>query len=364
MLSPKTKRNLFRIIPFGLMWLLFSFVYTLLEKGILGASTYYPSTGNPYNFRSAIYLTPISALLTGLFLGTLEILYINKWFSHLSFAKKIGYKSTIYLIIISLFLILVTAFSNYLERGTGFFSKEIWDIVWAFVFTYTFLSVLFYIGAIILVTQFYAEVSENVGLGVLKNFFTGKYHRPVEEERIFMFLDMKSSTTIAESMGHVHYFEMLKTYYADLSDPILQHAGDVYQYVGDEVVVSWRLTIGLQNNNCIQCFFAMKEALRQQAKKYKGQFGLLPAFKAGFHVGKVTTGEIGVIKKDIIFTGDVLNTTARIQSLCNDYEVDNLVSGELLKLLDPSTSLQIKALGEAVLKGREEKIELFTILSV
>jgi adenylate cyclase len=364
MLSPKTKRNIFRIIPFGLMWLLFSIVYTLLEKGILGHFAYYPSTGNPYNFRSAIYITPISAFITGLFLGTIEIFYINKWFSSLSFGKKILYKSTIYLFIVLLFLILVTAFSNYMESDTGIFNKQIWDVVWAFVFTYNFLSVLFYIGVIIMVSQFCAEVSENLGLGVLKNFFTGKYHRPVVEERIFMFLDMKSSTTIAESIGHVRYFEMLKDYYADLSEPIIQHLGDVYQYVGDEIVVSWRLKNGLQNNNCIQCFFAMKAAIRQQTDKYLKQFGLLPAFKAGFHLGKVTTGEIGVIKKDIIFTGDVLNTTARIQSLCNQYGVDNLVSGELIKQLELPFSIQIQALGEKELRGRDEKIELYTLFSV
>ncbi|ANE49697.1 adenylate/guanylate cyclase domain-containing protein [Flavisolibacter tropicus] len=364
MISPKTKRNIYRIIPFGLMWLIFSIVYTLLERGILGHSNHYPSTGNPYNFRSAIYLTPISATLTGLFLGTLEVLYIHKWFRRLSFGKKIFFKSTIYLIIISLFLILVTAFSNYLARGTSLFSKQIWDAVWVFSLSIPFLSILVYIGAIIIVTQFYAEVSENVGLGVLRNFFTGKYLQPVEEERIFMFLDMKSSTTIAESMGHVRYFEMLKTYYADLSEPIIEYLGEVYQYVGDEIVVSWRLKNGLQNNNCIHCFLAMKAALHLQTDKYLKQYGLLPTFKAGFHMGKVTTGEIGVIKKDIIFTGDVLNTTARIQDLCNQYGVDNLVSNELIKQLQRPFPFQIKDLGETTLRGRGEKITLFSILSV
>ena len=76
-----------------------------------------------------------------------------------------------------------------------------------------------YMAAVIIVSLFYAEVSENIGPGVLANFFTGKYHTPIEEERIYMFLDMKSSTTIAENLGHVKYFEMLREYYSDLSEP-------------------------------------------------------------------------------------------------------------------------------------------------
>lgn len=362
MLPPSIKRNIYRIIPFGLIWLVFSIVYSLLEKGLLSELTYYPATGNPYSFRNAISVIPLAACITGLCLGTLEILYINKWFKQMSFGKKIFYKSALYLSIISLFLLLVSAVANYFELGAGFFSKQVWDVVWTFFFTYSFLSIVLYIAAIILVSQFYAEVSENVSLSVLQNFFTGKYHKPVEEERVFMFLDMKSSTTIAENIGHIRYFEMLKEYYSDLSEPIVNYSGEIYQYVGDEIVVSWNLKNGLQNNSCIQCFFDMKAAIKKQTGKYNEQFGLLPEFKAGFHLGKVTTGEIGVIKKEIIFTGDVLNTTARIQALCNTYKVDNLISCNLIKKLDLNAQFQIKSLGENELRGRDEKVELFTII--
>jgi len=363
MLSPKTRRNIFRIIPFGVIWLIFSIVYSLLEWGILGDLNYYPSTGNPYNFRANIFVTPISALITGLLIGTIEILYFNKLFMQKSFSKKILYKCIIYLAIILSFLIVLTAIANSIELQTAVFNKQVWDNVWAFFFDHAFLSVTVYMAAIIIVSQFYTEMSENIGLGVLANFFTGKYHTPAEEERIYMFLDMKSSTTIAENLGHVKYFEMLKEYYSDLSEPVIKYSGEIYQYVGDEIVVSWKLKNGLQNNNCIQCFFAMKASINKQKKKYTEKFGLLPAFKAGFHLGKVTTGEIGVIKKEIIFTGDTLNTTARIQGLCNRYNVDILISGDLIKKLDFHTQFQIKTLGENELKGRDEKIELFTILS-
>ena len=154
---------------------------------------------------------------------------------------------------------------------------------------------------------------------------------------------------------------MLREYYDDLSDCIVKYYGEIYQYVGDEIVVTWTLRRGSHNNNCIQCFFAMKTAIRKQAIKYNEKFGLLPEFKAGFHFGKVTTGEIGKIKKEIIFTGDVLNTTARIQSLCNAYKVDILISDKLMKELNLDSSFQIKTLGENELRGKDERIGLFTI---
>jgi adenylate cyclase len=359
MLSPKTKRSILRIIPFGVIWLIFSIVFAQLQKGLLGHLTYYPATGNPYNFSRNILIIPISGLITGLLIGTMEVLYFNALFIQKSFIKKIIYKSIIYLVINILFLLITSLIINSLTTG---FDKRAWENIWTSFFTYSFWSIEIYIAAVIVISQFYTEVSESIGQGVLANFFTGKYHTPIEEERIYMFLDMKSSTTVAENLGHVKYFEMLREYYFDLSDPIVKYSGEIYQYVGDEIIVSWKPRSVAENNNCIQCFFAMKEAIRRQARKYNERFGLLPEFKAGFHFGKVTTGEIGAIKKDIIFTGDVLNTTARIQGLCNTYKVDILISGDLIKKLNLHSQFQIKNLGEVELRGREEKIELFTIL--
>jgi len=193
------------------------------------------------------------------------------------------------------------------------------------------------------------------------NFFTGKYHKPIEEKRIFLFSDMKSSTTIAEQLGHIKYFELLKEYYSDFSDAIIRHSGEVYQYIGDEIVISWKHEEGVKNNNCINCFFAMREDLQKRSEGYASTFGVVPAFKAGLHLGKVTTGEIGALKKEIIFTGDVLNTTARIQGLCNQYDVDILVSQDLIKELQLEKEFQIESLGTVELKGKEENLELFTV---
>lgn len=199
------------------------------------------------------------------------------------------------------------------------------------------------------------------GLATFNNFFLGKYHHPVEEERIFMFVDMKSSTTIAENLGHVKYFEMLKEYFFDLSGAVIDHSGAIYQYAGDEMILTWKLKDGLKKNNSVNCFFAMKHMLVIQEDKYKNKFGLLPGFKAGLHYGMVTAGEIGSLKKEIIFTGDVLNTSARIQGLCNQFNADLLVSEDLIKVLHLPPSYATTPVGETLLKGRSKPMELFAI---
>jgi len=351
LLTPNQKRNLGKILPFGFVWMLFGILYVILEQG--------------YNFQTNLLVISIGSLMMGLIMGSVEVLYLSKKFLQQSFGTKILAKILIYVAAICIFLIINTVVSNSFAYGLSPFHSEVLSSIFNFLFTsFAFWSIVMYIGVIVAITLFVSEISDNIGQGVLLNFLTGKYHKPRVEERIFMFLDMKSSTAIAEKMGHVKYYELLNTYFADITEALIQKAGRIYQYVGDEVVVRWNMDEGLKDNNCLKCFFLIKQIFREKAELYRQKYGLVPGFKAGFHYGKVTMGEIGVVKKEIIFTGDVLNTTARIQGLCNAYDVDLLISEDLLKLLDTTEEFEIREMGDSVLRGRQKKVKLFTVSSM
>ena len=79
------------------------------------------------------------------------------------------------------------------------------------------------------------------------------------------------------------------------------------------------------------------------------------------HQGKVTTGEIGQVKKEIVFSGDVLNTTSRIQGLCNKYKVDLLVSNALIDELHLMNEYEIRKIGDTILRGKDNKVNLYSI---
>jgi len=359
MLSPKTKRNISRIIPFGIIWFVLNLVFYIVEQAAMGDSEYAP-TAIRINLEIFIFAS-LATTCIGLFLGTIEVLFMDKIFAKKSFAKKIFYKIIIYTFLVFTVTIITYPIAASLELNTNILDSRVWNKLFDYLISVTHLSTDLQLAVTMGISLFYSEISENIGHGILLNFFTGKYHSPTEEKRIFMFLDMKSSTTIAEELGHIKYFELLKEYYSDLSDAIINYSGEIYQYVGDEIVVSWKYKKGLENNNCIKCFFAMKEDLNKRRDWYNKNFGILPAFKAGFHLGEVTTGEIGALKKEIIFTGDVLNATARIQGLCNQYNVELLVSNDLIEQLDIGSKLTTKSLGKIDLRGKKENIELFTV---
>ncbi len=358
MLSNKQRRLVFQILPFGIIPAIFSVVHVLLEKGILGDHPVYPSTGNP--FDSNILISALTSLFTGLMIGVFEVFYVNAWFQERSFLEKIIFKSIVYTIAIIFAAFMIVVLGHVVSQGVSPFSATVWSFVVSFFTNFAFWSIICYYSLAIIISLFYKEVSDNMGQAVSFNFFTGKYHNPKAEYRVFMFLDMKSSTAHAEKLGHIRYFQMLKEYYDDISEPILNCGGEIYQYVGDEIVISWKAKNDFAKN-ALDCFFKMKAALSDQHQKYLSKYEVVPTFKAGLHFGNVTTGEIGSLKKDIVFTGDTLNTTARIQSLCNQYEVDLLISKTFLKEVKSKGSYDFKSLGEVQLKGRNQGVALYSV---
>lgn len=360
-LNSRHKRQIRQILVFGIIWLLFGLIYILLEFGLLGNLEQYPTTGNIYNFKESFVIGSIGSLFMGLLQGCVEVFWMRVYFNKLSLWKKIMYKSIIYLLLVILFISFLTLTANAILLDNNIFSQKVFDSLLKFMSEFSFWTIIIYIGIILDIALFYSEIEAYLGNNALMNYL-GKYHTPNQEKRIFMFLDMKSSTTIAETIGHKRYFELLKTYYADMTNAILETSGEVYQYVGDEIVVTWKEKKGIDKNNCIHCFIKVSNAINKKKDYYIEQFGLVPEFKAGYHIGEVTAGEIGIIKKNIIYTGDVLNTTARIQSECNTYNSKMLISEELFLKLTEVDSYSFNKIDKLLLQGKKEHIQLYDVV--
>ena len=139
----------------------------------------------------------------------------------------------------------------------------------------------------------------------------------------------------------------------------MEYGGRIYQYVGDEVVVSWPD----KKKNARKCVYALIEArksLNKHLNIFLRHYGVMPEFKAGIHTGEVTIGEIGIIKKDLVMSGDTMNTAARIRTACNELNQKYIVSKDFLARIHLK-DWQAESLGPVELKGRNASIELFAL---
>ena len=361
-LKGRTKRRVGQIIWITVFWTLAG-ALDALNTQALAVSQYMDPT-EVYDFNSSFWVSVISAAVTAILSGAILLFYLRDLFLTKSFGAALVFNSIVisalnflfsaifYDLFLSAKLQVSPLASNVIQETqsilrSGFYGKNL--IFWTLI---TFLTIVF------------LHVNDKYGPGVLGKLLTGRYHNPLEEERVFLFADINHSTAIAERLGHIRFFNLLNDFFRDITNSIIDTGGEIYQYVGDEIVISWPIKRGVNNANCIRCFYFMQEAIQKKDPKYLEKYGEVPYFKAGLHAGLVTSGEIGVIKKDIVYSGDVLNTTSRIINLCHQYDTRILLSKYLLDKLNlPPHDLAPERMGIFELKGKRQKVEIYTLTS-
>jgi adenylate cyclase len=207
--------------------------------------------------------------------------------------------------------------------------------------------------------HFVVQISRGIGANVLGYFLAGVYHHPKVEQRVFLFLDLEGSTQLAERLGSAAYFQLLRRVADDLTEPVLETGGKIYQYAGDEVVITWRMSEAMRAANCVRCFFAIGAAVAPHAERYQHDFGVVPRFRAGLHGGTVTAGELGDLRQQIVFVGDVLNTAARLEEYAKMMGLDLVASGALLERLELPTDVTASRCGELALRGKEARVDAY-----
>ena len=299
-----------------------------------------------------IYLNSLpGGILAGLTWVLVEITY-KKWLS----GKKISFGTTILLKTIIYFLMFMVVMFLASMVGGGSFE-------YAVDYTFSLLAIgniiASFIGALIFV--FIQQMDRKLGPGILLQYLTGKYFKPREEERIFMFMDLKSSTTIAEKAGHIMYSKLIQDCYQELTTPVKENKGEIYQYVGDEVVICWKTKNGLEKLNCINFYFDYIMKLERRRQYFFEKYGVFPQFKAGASVGSVMAVEVGELKSEIAFHGDVLNTASRVQGYCNQLKEQLLITQSLVVLLPSTDKYNFSELGAFELRGKEKELVLFGV---
>ncbi|MBX2871441.1 MAG: adenylate/guanylate cyclase domain-containing protein [Saprospiraceae bacterium] len=300
-----------------------------------------------FELGKSILISLIGGTIFGAISGYAQILTEERGYKKMSIQSLLAAR----VIYVLLFLIAMITLA-YLLFGQAISYLE-------FVFEPGSFAIYLYIVVTDIFLFSFRQVNLFLGSNNLWKLFRGKFYTPREEERIFMFLDLQSSTTHAERLGHIKYSKLIQDCFNDLG-VVVENEAEIYQYVGDEAILTWELKDGVRNQNCINAYFNFKKQLLKKKDYYAQNYNCLPHFKAGVHAGIITVTEVGKYKKEIAYHGDTINTAARIQGKCNDFGKELLISEHLKNNLD-TASFNFEELGGIELKGKEHKVMLYAI---
>ena len=290
-------------------------------------------------------------LLAGV-IGSIELFVLEDWdwLNRLSFLPTLAVRSAIYAAIIIGIQLLQPG-----ERIVGVTPQDSLQDFWSSFARSAIVSVLINLGF---------GVANLIGSRALLNFVTGRYHAPVEEDRFVLFVDIAGSTGLAERLGGIGIHRFLDRTFRLLTQSVVDYRGEVLNYVGDEIIVTWPEQSGAVDCRPLRCFVAMRRALQKAAPQFEREFGAVPQIRGSLHFGPVIVGEIGDVKRAIVFNGDVMNTAARLEELSRKVDGGFLASRAAMSRFAAPPPFPLSDLGRLPIRGRVDGIDVVGIGAV
>jgi len=321
----------------------------IVTASMIGAAVYSLSKG----FTTAreivvgiLYGLLISAPISGISLFVLQG-PMRVWLGGLSFTANLIVRSAIYAAIIVpiLFFQLGSVIAGIARDPSH---KTLWiDIT--------------YSVACVVLANLVLGITNIIGPRAFLNFIIGRYHTPIEERRFVLFVDIAGSTGLAERLGGIGIHRFLDHTFRLLTLAVVDYRGEVLNYVGDEVIVTWPERRGAIDCRPLRCFAAMRDELAHAASQFEHEFAATPRIRGSLDFGPVIVGEIGDIKRAIVFNGDVMNTAARLEELSRSVDGGFLASRAAMQRFIATPPFAVRDLGRVPIRGRADGIDVVGI---
>jgi adenylate cyclase len=172
-----------------------------------------------------------------------------------------------------------------------------------------------------------------------------------------MFSDIRSFTTLSESMTPKQNFAFVNSYLKQVSPGIRDHHGLIVKFLGDGMMAVFPEGADDAIAAGIHMFRAVERYNAERAGEMPIHIGV------GIHVGHMMlgmVGEEGRMQGDAF--SDSVNLTARLEGLTKFYGVSLLISGQVHENLTHLESYQLRFLDDVIVKGRSEPITIHEVL--
>ena len=227
-----------------------------------------------------------------------------------------------------------------------------------------FLQDAIFCFVVAVIINFSMRIHSLVGVRVLLNFLLGRYYRPLREHQVFMFIDFIDARGMSKRLGDIPAHSLIATAFFDIDRPIGEFGGEIHRYIADELVVTWPLQQATRDARCVNCALAIVELMRARSEHYRKVYGEAPRLRIALHGGPVVVSEIGDDRREIVYFGDTINTTARLRGLAKKIGRPLLISAELLARVELPRTVRSEDMGAFALSGKADETRVCALHAV
>lgn len=295
----------------------------------------------------------------GIWTGILEEFFFGRRFRSLAVPLQILGK----LLLVNLFTVAVLLLAVQVDPEVvlpGF--TEAPDPIWNIFAKASFYKIILRVIVVTAIALIVVQLEELMGRRMFLGFLLGRYKDPKAEERVMLTIDLVGSTALAERMGDLRYFRFLNFTYSLMTEAVLHNEAEIHKYIGDEVIFTWPMRVGIRNENCLDLFFDIRGRMELHRGEFLREYGEVPEFRGALHGGRVISAQIGHIKRAIDFSGDLMNTLSRMLTLCKEQKEQVLVSADLLARLPLAHErFTIGEVSTVVVRGKRRQVRVHSL---
>ncbi|MCR4285885.1 MAG: adenylate/guanylate cyclase domain-containing protein [Candidatus Kaiserbacteria bacterium] len=181
-----------------------------------------------------------------------------------------------------------------------------------------------------------------------------------------LFADVRGFTTLSEHHDAQQVMDMLNVYYQHWFDVSRKHNGIIDKYIGDGIMLWWRLDAGHGAAEATQCALEMLARVPTitQDLHTKG----LPCIQKigiGISVGEAIVGNIGHDRRrDYTCIGDTVNTASRLESASKELKTDLVIDSTTYNLLSADLKNLFSEEKTVFVKGREQGVPVYCLRNI
>jgi len=180
----------------------------------------------------------------------------------------------------------------------------------------------------------------------------------VEREMTILFSDIRSFTTLSESMSSQESFNFINAFLKRVEPPINRHNGFIDKFIGDAI-----MALFYTPDEAIDAGINMQKALRiYNDSRVKKSFSPIK-IGIGLHTGSTIMGIIGVetrLQGTVI--ADAVNIAQRMENMTKYYHSALLITSYTLSKIQKLEKYRYRHLGRAHAAGKKELIDIYEIL--
>ncbi len=188
-----------------------------------------------------------------------------------------------------------------------------------------------------------------------------------ERELTVMFMDVRSFTSISETMSPTQLVEFVNRLLSRLSDEIVAEAGTIDKYIGDSIMAFWNAPVEVPDHALRGCRAALRMRSKLEGLNEADAFGLKQVdpnanvrIGIGLNVGFACVGNVGSETRfNYSALGDSVNVASRIEGLCKDLSADILATESVTEAAPGLAWLEA---GSVALRGRQRATKVFLLV--